>query len=242
MQDTATARMLCAQCEQRFSVWESTFARQIFHPWQEGCSRFEYEAWLLRFVVSLAWRTLVTTSRRIPTAAPQHQAAVEEARRQWATLLLDPNERDGRPYRHNIFFGKELKAATVPIPKIQFYLGRAVDATIVVRKDYVAAYTKLPGLIFWSHIVPPDPGGWHGTKVGLRGTLRARGQEIRDSQIGQFLVNRVSMIAKLPTSEARQAKLLEKLSKDPDRTFASDSYRAHQAEMRLKYGKNWPKS
>src|SRR6266851_9905170 len=54
MQDFPTLRLLCRECEQRFSASEKQFAEFVFVPFHEGRTRFQYEDWLLYFAVSLA--------------------------------------------------------------------------------------------------------------------------------------------------------------------------------------------
>jgi len=59
-QDLAKLKLLCAVCETRFSRWEKRFAEDIFIPYQTRRQQsFRYDQWLLLFVVSLAWRTVI---------------------------------------------------------------------------------------------------------------------------------------------------------------------------------------
>src|SRR3989304_9636938 len=61
-QDLPTFPMLCEECEQIFSKLESYFAREIFYPFMdEGKRDIAYDGTLLRFIISLSWRTLKTS-------------------------------------------------------------------------------------------------------------------------------------------------------------------------------------
>lgn len=56
-QDFPKERLLCGDCENRFSRWENIFAEKIFLPYlNDGKREFEYTDWLLKFSVSLIWR------------------------------------------------------------------------------------------------------------------------------------------------------------------------------------------
>lgn len=58
-QDGDKPRMLCIDCEQRFSKAEKDFAENIFEPYHEsGTTSFTYGPWLSYFICSVNWRTL----------------------------------------------------------------------------------------------------------------------------------------------------------------------------------------
>ncbi len=52
-------KMLCDDCEQRFSEAEKNFAEKVFEPYHEsGTTSFTYGPWLSYFINSVNWRTL----------------------------------------------------------------------------------------------------------------------------------------------------------------------------------------
>ncbi|MFA5239178.1 MAG: hypothetical protein WC476_05650 [Phycisphaerae bacterium] len=58
-QDGDKHKMLCADCEQRFSKAEKDFAEKVFEPYHEsGITSFAYGPWLSYFISSVNWRTL----------------------------------------------------------------------------------------------------------------------------------------------------------------------------------------
>ncbi|HDM78509.1 MAG TPA: hypothetical protein ENG51_18905 [Deltaproteobacteria bacterium] len=55
-QDSAKIRLLCSQCEQKFSKWEKWFADNVFYKyWNGGKRLFQYNESLLLFILSLSW-------------------------------------------------------------------------------------------------------------------------------------------------------------------------------------------
>lgn len=58
-QDGDKPKMLCDDCEQRFSEAEKNFAEKVFEPYHEsGTTSFTYGPWLSYFISSVNWRTL----------------------------------------------------------------------------------------------------------------------------------------------------------------------------------------
>ena len=59
VQDGHRRRWLCLSCERLLNAWETQFATNLFHPLNEdGGRRVRYREWLLRFCVSVSWRSL----------------------------------------------------------------------------------------------------------------------------------------------------------------------------------------
>ena len=80
VQDARKLRFLCGECEQRFSVWETAFKREIYDPYHDGRLRdLKYRQWLLKCAVSLSWRALKATIQegadRIPADLRQADGA-----------------------------------------------------------------------------------------------------------------------------------------------------------------------
>ena len=59
VQDGLKSKLLCANCEARFNRWETSFATEIFHPYNAN-ERLEarYGDWMLKFCTSVSWRAL----------------------------------------------------------------------------------------------------------------------------------------------------------------------------------------
>ncbi len=58
VQDSEKHYMLCADCEDRFSKYETYFARTVFHPrLKRTTDTFSYDDNLTRFIASVSWRS-----------------------------------------------------------------------------------------------------------------------------------------------------------------------------------------
>lgn len=235
VQDIPTEPILCGSCEQRFSVAEERFAREVFVPFHEGHSRFQYESWLSYFAISLAWRCLVVAAPEELSDLPQHAESVEGAKNAWTALLLG-REAEAEPYRHNLLFVRGPISSRAHLPEgLAWYLLRAADICPVSGDDEVAMFAKLPGMIFWSSVKPPDPGGWRGTKISKRGTMKAGDQAINDPAIGTWLVDRaaIAVSQRERLSETQRARIEHSLRINPVRLQGSASLRAFLEEQRV---------
>jgi hypothetical protein len=103
-QDFPTFKLLCANCEGIFSQWEKRFAENIFIPYQEkGQQSFRYQDWLLRFAVSLAWRTCTVSIDSFREEEADLALEVDVALSFWREFLLGESGDPG-PYIHHMFF------------------------------------------------------------------------------------------------------------------------------------------
>jgi hypothetical protein len=87
-QDITKLPLLCNECEQLFSKNEKLFSENIFKPFQGGDKRFNYDVWLLYFIISVQWRIVVTqkeTARDIPVSLMKKLDAASEI---WRNFLL----------------------------------------------------------------------------------------------------------------------------------------------------------
>jgi hypothetical protein len=232
-QDIEKYPMLCLDCEGLFSRFEQQFAENIFIPYLDnGQSSFQYEDWLLRFAISLAWRTtLIHLPDCRDNIAPDLTARADTAREYWREFLLQRTIDPG-PFTHHLLFLDYLADATVPVPEgIHRYLLRSVDATIVCSSLSLFVYTKLPGMIFWTGVCPAAVPGWSQTQILQRGNID-RKQTVNQPGWGEWLVGRVEQVNGLMSgmSERQAARIEEKLRNDPQRTLASNTYEAVQAD------------
>ena len=68
-QDTSKEYLLCHQCEQLFSKWETRFRNKVMPTNQSLLAPIHYEDWMLKFLVSVSWRVLTYLKYAPPYAA-----------------------------------------------------------------------------------------------------------------------------------------------------------------------------
>ena len=231
-QDIRKLPLLCAGCERLFSTWEGQFAQELFIPFQEkGQQSFSYGDWLLSFTVSLAWRMATVEVDSFRKSKPELAKYVDKALNCWHAFLLG-RSKDSGPYEHHLFFLDYVADAhSTDLPdKINWYLLRSFDATIVSSSRSVFIYYLLPRLVFWSCIEPSEQEGWKGTRILERGTIAP--PQVAPSEFGDFLLNRVQVALERvgQISDIQRTKIADNMLKDPARTLASRSWEMLQFE------------
>jgi hypothetical protein len=87
VQDTLRLPILCEDCGQRISAWESAFGREMFPKVaSQAPLPYQYSRWMLLFGVSPCWRVLLSHIERgsefESLSAPQ-RAAVPDPLERW---------------------------------------------------------------------------------------------------------------------------------------------------------------
>ncbi|MBX4261314.1 hypothetical protein KTC96_06505 [Clostridium estertheticum] len=191
-QDLMKEYLLCAECEQRFSVFEREFAEKAFHPFaMRELKELNYEEWLKKFIISVHWRIgisgLNSTINEKSSMYPLYLRTLEE----WRRYLLDLPNIDERCKHHIIFIEDVGIEYTLPIKNPDFfpvdgYTYRSLDFGVSMlnslNQKYLSVWTKLPeGIAMVSNIIPINERGWLNTHVTNSGTIK-----IAEQQIGQI--------------------------------------------------------
>ncbi len=237
VQDLRKLPLLCPSCEGRFAVWEGLFAQRVFLPFHSGRTVFPYDEWFLLFAASLTWRCLVGIDPTELPPEPHHVEGVAEAERSLGAYLLGHLPRPPR-YRHNLFFTPAGVTSDGPLPEgISWYFLRSVDLTPVYTSSSAATYVKIPGMLFWTSLIPPNPGGWRGTLIARHGTLRSRDQVLQEPGVGPFISSRAeaaSGILRDGLSSKQRERIASAIAADPQRVARSLSLQAALETARIR--------
>lgn len=150
-----TMPLLCAACESRFSRWEVEFARRVFQPVAKGPCEIQYEGWLRRFLVSVAWRGGVYRGEEDPSLS-EATAKLIGSWRLW--LSGEVGEPEGQ---HFIVFPPLLYQAlsfAMLTSDAEAFVSRAIGVDVLVgnarsggkAQGFVAVVTKAPFMLLVS--------------------------------------------------------------------------------------------
>jgi hypothetical protein len=233
-QDLPTLPMLCGECEQIFSKLELYFAREIFYPFMnEGKRNIAYDDTLIRFIISLSWRTLKAGYEVQVSHTPWIKKHIDKAEEVWRKFLLNESLEVG-PYEHHMFFLDYVEKGPGMPPRFQWYTLRATDSTLVSNEnDIIFAYTHFPWVFFVSTIFPLQLLGWNGTRINKQGKTAMR-FEIGDGRFGSFLLDRSKIVSSSTqkTDNSNDERILKSLSKNPERFLNSESFKVMMEESR----------
>jgi len=239
-QDGVKVPLLCEQCEQRFSVFERSFAQGLFRPYSADRSRIiSYGPWLAKFAASLTWRILQYYKREghLNELQPQHLPAVEVALRVWREYLLGLRPHPDRFEQHMLPIDV-LQSASIPglPPNFNRYSVRAVDMDVASGKHFAFVYAKLPRFVFIGWITPPAKRRpWKGTRLQTKaGQVRPREYAISDDFF-EYMVGKASRANALSHNiSPRQQEIINRATlANLERTSASETVEAMSYDVEM---------
>lgn len=250
VQDGHKMPLLCHTCETLFSKDEEEFASVVFRPYLEkglnadgeatgAIPEFCYKEWLLRFVISVHWRVLVSHgSENIPAEYWPTLRTFEEA---WREFLLHKRTDTGICETHLVFLssltGAEGGGLLELGKNVNYYILRTIDTTIVISRTKakrLAVYSKLGPIAFFTAIIPSSLRRTAASRVRMRGSVRTS-QNLGNAELNRFMLivrpNEIQNIFEL--SETQNEKILMDMTANPKRMSRSLSTKAFLADRRL---------
>jgi hypothetical protein len=238
-QDGYKRYWLCSDCEQRLGTFESTFARQVFHPMSSGeKSSVVYGPWLRKFCVSVSWRVL---SFFLEEDAMDHfsskmKRSSYEAVECWRQYLMELNPHPAKYKQHFLPMETIQDYSNGDLPaNINRYILRAIDIDAVCTPESAFVYSKLCRFVIIGFIEMPHPQQWEGTKVGRKhGKIKPR-HYVLPFQFGEYLKNRARNLEKLndAISEKQKKKIENTYRENIDRAVNSESFEAMHHDVTL---------
>lgn len=214
-QDLTKVPLLCINCEDRFSQWEDKAAGELFKPWNEKRSiNLEYQEWLMMFVASLSWRTGILCRDEFSDSDLDKDklAKFDRALECWRQLLLGIESSTGQ-YEHHIFLWSKVESVEGidDLGKWHAYTLRGFDGACLSYRQSLLVFTHLPGMSFFSSIVPKQLSECRGTWITRQGNLTSpqTGHRI----VNEWVLKRSQEIAKLELSTNQGKKISEDVSK-----------------------------
>lgn len=242
-QDLLKMELLCSNCENRLSLWETKFANEIFHPTAANKSIFRYGPWFVKFAASLAWRALQlkkTYSIQEPSAVDAIYDGMEV---QLSQFLLGGVKHVGSYTQHVYPLGILAAPIEPGSPNLNRYLARAVEIDFIRSDDFseVMVYVKLPMFMFFSVGRSKDRKWLDSSRIRKSGVLRPK-KHVLDESMRDYLLGRSDRVGELfdsmsPKSKALADKALMKaINEDPDGVANSKQMQALRADYEM-YGK-----
>ena len=175
-QDGLKMYLLCRDCEQLFSTYETKFARSVFYPFvNDGKRNFPYESWMLKFCVSLTWRALkyYEINNHLREFGKPFLEISEKAEFLWRRYLLAESDSPDTDLDHHIYFMDSLEEVSEDDhPFVNRYLQRVIDMDVVTVDVEPFVTVKFPYFSLVGFIGSrPDEQTWLGGKLGQHAAL-----------------------------------------------------------------------
>jgi hypothetical protein len=233
MQDGPKERLLCADCEQRISKDERLFAERAFRPFLTQPNQpVAYDAFLMRFLISMVWRRLVSPSDT-PPVHRHFDEQLLEAQEEWRCFLLGKSELT-KYCRVHLFLTDILAQREQPVRSLNQYLARAIDGCVVTSNTACAVYVKFARFIIWAEITEFNPADWENTRVANGPGVLNVPQGIRDGNFGDFLLHRTKQASEAywkRISKRQQAIIEKRFVEEASSLRGTDFWRALEADM-----------
>jgi hypothetical protein len=239
VQDGEKQPWLCRPCEGLFCDWETRFANNIFHPAIQNRSLdISYGDWLLKFCVSVSWRTLqlIIEQRPIGHFSPAQRETAHKALAVWAEFLRGERKHPGEFEQHLIPFApvKDLFGIAFP-PNINRYLMRHIEIDVACSQHTAFVFSKLGPFGLIGFIQLDRPGVWKNTRVRLRGgALRSR-KHVLPLHFGKYLAHRSHKIwsAVQDISAVQRKRVFDTACANIDNLGKSDVFKTIEYDVAL---------
>jgi hypothetical protein len=240
-QDGLKTLLLCDDCERRLNKWETEVANKIFHLFnKEHPHRLPYDSWLLKFAVSVSWRSL-TYYMDISGGEIQYSRdaleLIEDALRVWSDFILDRCGHPGKFEQHIMLLDTiESVSSTSGLPSnLNRFFVRGTHLNMAFSDELPAfIFTKMGRMFLFGFINVTKPRYWEGTKIHVKegyvgGNIRI------PRQVFDYLIE----CARKHETEyreisPRQKKIIsDTLRRNTGRASASETYQTLDCDVRL---------
>ena len=250
VQDGDKRHWFCKACEGKFSKDEKDFTEKIFKPTNAGHQpQLAYGPELLRFCVSLSWRTLLryqeieqdeTERRPISQLDDKDQELIARAGTEWKEYL-NGNGRSSEKFVHHICIMGKIDSVPANFRVgINKYIQRAPHQDILSGKTGVVIYTKLPGIFIFGIIRDDRACLWNKTEVLSSGGTLPGNETVRlPDRFYAYLNEKAEQyqgMSKLLSERQRERtdqKVHKEVENDPERLRKSPMFEAIEADERL---------
>lgn len=237
-QDLHKEYLLCGKCESVLSKWEKAFAEKVFNPYVENTGRtIEYDDWLLKFCVSLSWRTLIHIRKLNP--GNDNLCFLDEvgkAKSKMEDFLNGKTECLDGCEQHLLPLDEIDYSSIRSMPtNINRYLLRSFGMDVIGNRKNIFIYTKMPYFILIGVVKSNETRIMKSSRIKMkRGMISPRKYEMPKG-IGTYIFEKGRQLEELDKKipEHQQARIREYLFRNPQIALDSKTFKAFLADLRM---------
>ena len=242
IQDSDKFHLLCNDCEEVLSKWETDFAEKLFlpvHLERLANGPLSYGPWALKCLVSISWRVLLfhSLTQDLKNLHAEHVIKESEhALEQWRLFINNEVTSPG-PYVHHLLPMEIIRDHNLPglSPFMNRYIVSTLDHDVIGSNSSAYVYSKLGTLLLFGTILEPGAHEWDGTQVAIDdGDIRTKKYCI-PARIWGFINDRSNVVAQLltQTSLRQQKKIESSMLKDINELASSKLGKTIGADVRF---------
>jgi hypothetical protein len=162
-QDFPKDHILCEDCEQRFSLKERYFSKNIFyHYLKNGPEKLKYSASLYYFLISILWRIVVSRLDAYKKGNKNFSKEIDKAEEDWRFFLL--GKEISINYDVHLFITDFVTGFEIPVRGFNRYMTRGIDADVVSNSSECYVYVKFSRFCVFAPLAKYDESKWIHTK------------------------------------------------------------------------------
>jgi hypothetical protein len=239
-QDSWKVRLLCRDCEQRFSKLETIFSNGLFRPIHESTtSTAQYGPWFGLLAASVCWRILKMYSLmdniggNFPTRLlPDAEKALDT----WQRFLTGATPHPGRFEIHALRLDLIESTTLRGLPgNFNRYLYRTLDIDIASNQKSAFVYAKLCRVLIMGHIAMPGARRWHGTRISPTHGVFGAGDVRLPGELADFMADRARKLLHLHAriSDRQRDQMETAMRADLVRVAESEVFTATQQDAAM---------
>ena len=243
-QDVFKMKLLCGDCEKRFSAWETRFASELFYRRANGDELFQYGPWLNQFAASLIWRSL-KYRRHVGMKDPLEVAYLLHCMENHLSGYLLENREDLGNYTIHLY---PIYTSDVPTSapsdigalNVKKYIATATDIGLMMASDLSGFYlcVKIPMFLFIAVVGSIDTDWLEPGRIRNSGTLRP-GNNTIEKRVWPYIYARTSGALDLLNSMSKKSEeavvraVAKAIYEDPERVVNSKMLRMMNGECEI---------
>lgn len=231
VQDGEKVSFLCGECEDLFSRWETSFANNIFYPYEKGEKfEFSYNSDLSKFLASLSFRCLKLSyaENRLDYISDTLISYVPKALNNLSRYLLGESPHPNEQRQHLVLLDIAQSSSGyiggIRESEFNLYTTRAIEYDVVTNDIAVFVYIKFLKFLVLCPVYTQTQKGWRSSRVSHRsGVLKPCSVELNDYVLQRMLDGARRAVASRANISEKQSSIIESnLSKQqPERLINS---------------------
>lgn len=188
VQDGEKVPFLCGGCEDLFSRWETSFANNIFYPYQKGeKSEFSYDSDLSKFLASLSFRCLKLSyvENRLGYIDCSLISYVPKALKNLSSYLLGESPHPNEQRQHMVLLDTAHSSSgyigMIKESEFNLYATRAIEYDVVANDIVIFVYIKFLKFLVLCPVYTQTQKGWRSSRINHQsGVLKPCSIELND--------------------------------------------------------------
>lgn len=226
-QDGLKSYLLCGECEDKFSKYETWFANNFFHPSiKELKVSYNYDENLFKFAASIFWRCIITRMDSDDYNDTKFKSTLFSCEEELRNFLYS----DQYPLNFDsIYIGITSYAINPPeeLRGVNHYFTRSTDNQIVITDNKMYYYCVIPYFIFVGKIAGLIDSDFANSKINaIGGSLKGTEMKMEDEDVSQSMISQIKIANNVILSPNQESLLEKKILSNIDKYLDSKSFEA----------------